>query len=246
MSHRTAASPAPADTLIGSTERCFTVAVPWKPLVWRLCGARAEEHLLKVGKGCAETADEEDADEEAAKPRDKADDDVDRPQALRPDESRGADDRDEGVRGEQSDDEREQDHDPGDAGDAGDAGKEQRLRAGLRADAVDHSHTERGLRTVLGRVDRRRVLVAVDARLQGAPAVADEVEDEHPSAPKPELTLAAQVLVDGEEYPDTEQDERYADDLFEDRIDPGRQHRAEEERGNPKDQDDEGVAERVD
>src|SRR5207245_11680997 len=112
-------------------------------------------------------------------------------------------------------------------------------------DAVDPAPTERGVRTVLGCVERRRVLVAVDARLQGAPTVADEVEDEHPSAPKPKLTLAAQVLVDGEEHPDTQQDERYADDFFEDRIDPVRQHRAEEERGNPKDQDDEGVAERV-
>src|SRR5206468_8715501 len=127
----------------------------------------------------------------------------------------------------------------------GDARKEQGLRPRLRADSVDHPYPEGRLRPVLRRVDGRRVLMAVDARLKSTPAVADEVEDEHPAAAKPELALAAQVLVDREEHPHAEQDERYTDDLFEYRIDPSRQHRTKKERGDPQDEYHEGMAERV-
>src|SRR6266581_8019731 len=53
----------------------------------RLLGMGAEEDLLQVRTSRTETADEEDADEKAAKSRDEADHDVHGPQALRADES---------------------------------------------------------------------------------------------------------------------------------------------------------------
>jgi len=67
----------------------------------------AEQDLLQVRERCSETADEEDADKEAADARDEANHDVHGPQALRADESRRADHRDERVRRELPDHERE-------------------------------------------------------------------------------------------------------------------------------------------
>src|SRR4029077_2347144 len=175
-------------------------------------GMSAEEDLLQVRQGGPESADEKDPDEQTAEPGDEADDDVDSSQPLRADESRRAHHGDEGVRHKESEDEREKDHDPGDARDSGDAGEEQGLRAGLGADAVDHPDAEPRLLAVLRRGDRGRVLVAVDARLQRAPAVANEIENEHPAAAEAELALAAQVLIDGEEHQSAEQHERHTDD----------------------------------
>ena len=119
------------------------------------------------------------------------------------------------------------------------------MGAGLGADAVDHPDPERGLRPVLGGMDRGRVLVAVDARLERAPAVANEVEDEHPAAAEAELALAAKVLINGEEHPHSKQDEGHSDDPLEDRVDPRRKHRAEQERGDPENEHDRGVPECV-
>ena len=53
----------------------------------RLLGMRAEEDLLQIRESRAETADEEDADEQAPEAGDQADDDVDGSKTLRPDES---------------------------------------------------------------------------------------------------------------------------------------------------------------
>jgi len=91
----------------------------------------------------------------------------------------------------------------------------------------------------------RLVLVAVDPPLEPVPEVADAVEDEHPAAAHPELALPAHVLDHRDEDPDPEQQQRHADHALEDRIDPGRQHRAEQQRRDAEDQDDARVPDRV-
>ncbi len=87
---------------------------------------------------------------------------------------------------------------------------------------MDHPDPERGAWTVLRRVRRRAVLVSVDARLERVPAVACEIEDEHPATAHPELTFAAHVLHHRIDHPRTEQNERHADEPLQDRIDPAR------------------------
>jgi hypothetical protein len=89
------------------------------------------------------------------------------------------------------------------------------------------------------------MFVSVDARLQRVPAVAREVEDQHPAAAQPELALAAEVLHHRVDDPGTQEEERHADDLLEDRIDPIRQDRAERQRQDAQQQDDRRVAQRV-
>src|SRR5438552_925338 len=205
----------------------------------------AEDQLLQIRQHRPETDDEQPADDEARDTRERADDDVQRPHALRADEAAGAHDRDERVRQEQADDEGEEDHDPGGPGDAGDPREEQRLRARLGADAVDHADAERGARAVLRRMRGGSVLVSVDARLQRVPGVAREIEDEHPAAAQPEVALAAEVLHDRIDHPDAEQHQRDTYDLLEDRVDPVREDGAERERQNSEDQDDRRVTERV-
>src|SRR5919201_2067348 len=114
----------------------------------RLFRAAAEKHLLEIRKSCAQTADEEDANEEAAEPGDEADDDVERTHPLRADESRGAHDRYERVGGEEADHKGEKDHDPGHMADSGDPREEECLGPGLGPDAVHHANAARGRRAV--------------------------------------------------------------------------------------------------
>jgi len=77
-------------------------------------------------------------------------------------------------------------------------------RRGLRADAVDHAHRERGLRPVGAHLQRLDVLVAVQPSLEAAPAVTDAVEDEHPPAAQSECGAVARVVVQRHEDPDAE------------------------------------------
>src|SRR5207248_10939678 len=74
---------------------------------------------------------------------------------------------------------------------------------------------------------------------------ANEIEDEHPTTAKAKFALPAEVLVDGEEHPRTEQHERASDDLFEDRIHPRRKDGPEQESGDAEDENDERMAEGV-
>src|SRR5438132_11358678 len=62
-----------------------------------LLGPAAEEQLLQIRQHRPETDDEQPADDEARDARERADDDVQRPHALRSDEAAGAHDRDERI-----------------------------------------------------------------------------------------------------------------------------------------------------
>ena len=79
------------------------------------------------------------------------------------------------------------------------------------------------------------MVVAVEARPEPAPRVADPAEDEHPAAAQLELGAVAGVGVDGVEDPDPEDDQGDPDDPGHDGVDPVRQEAAEQEGGKSQD-----------
>ena len=89
------------------------------------------------------------------------------------------------------------------------------------------------------------MLVAVEPRLEPAPAVADRVEHEHPATPQPEPLAGPRVAVDRVHHPQAEGDEGQPDDPAHHRVEPLGQQRAERDGGQPEGDDDRAVTERV-
>ena len=110
---------------------------------------------------------------------------------------------------------------------------------------MDHPHSERRPPAVRRHLDRLDVGVAVDLRLEPAPAVADRPENEHPAALESKFGALAGVLDERVENPDAEDDQRHPDDPAHDRIDPVRQDRPEEQGRQAEHQDHRGVTECV-
>src|SRR4029078_5069737 len=111
----------------------------------------------------------------------------------------GADEHDREVRDEQAEDEGEQHRDAeSGARRATDRGDPQDLGARLGPDPADHPDPERRPGAVRAHLERLDMLVAVEAGLDEAPAVPDDVEHEHPAAAEAEAFTAAGAAIDGD------------------------------------------------